>query len=177
MSKILTLLFTLIASAAVIWYLLLMGQSSTAAYDMKNPQTPTDSLLTGGQPSKGDLAKVQSKGYRTVINLRLPNEFDDFDEAAEVDALGMTYIEMPINMRGDLNAQSAIQFDKLLTELRGPIYAHCGTGDRVGALYALRAHHVQGKSAEEAIAIGKTAGLNRLEGMVRGMLGVSGSAH
>ena len=42
---------------------------------------------------------------------------------------------------------------------------HCASGNRVGALMALRASQ-NGASAEEAMAAGKAAGLTRLEPVV-----------
>ena len=50
---------------------------------------------------------------------------------------------------------------------------YCGSGNRVGALIALRAHLIEGIGAEEALALGKEAGLTRLEPKVREALSLS----
>ena len=39
----------------------------------------------------------------------------------------------------------------------------CGSSNRVGALLALRAHFVEGRSAAESLAFGKACGLSKLE--------------
>ena len=48
-----------------------------------------------------------------------------------------------------------------------PVIIHCASGNRVGALLALRANLIQGKSASEALAFGKAAGLTTLEDAVK----------
>ena len=58
----------------------------------------------------------------------------------------------------------------LSEEGEGKVLMHCGSGNRVGAMMALRARWVQGRSAEEALAIGRSSGLKGLEGDVRTLL-------
>jgi len=143
------------------------GDKPTVVYDLNNPQTPILGVMTGGQPSEDDLIKLHQQGYGTVINLRLPAEFDDFDEAELVEGLGMTYVSLPIDVRGGLTQANAAKLDQLVSESDGPALVHCGSGDRVGALYAINAFYQNGLSVEESITAGKAAGLNRLEGAVR----------
>ncbi len=50
----------------------------------------------------------------------------------------------------------------MLAGIEGPVLLHCRTGNRVGALLALRAS-MQGASDEEALEIGRKAGLGSLE--------------
>jgi protein tyrosine phosphatase (PTP) superfamily phosphohydrolase (DUF442 family) len=56
--------------------------------------------------------------------------------------------------------------DDVLQEIDGPVLLHCGSGNRVGAVLALR-HSLSGASEEEAIAFGNDAGLTKLEDVVR----------
>ncbi|MFC5577936.1 hypothetical protein ACFPOA_07935 [Lysobacter niabensis] len=58
-------------------------------------------------------------------------------------------------------------FDAMLREAKRPVLVHCASGNRVGAIVALRAAWMEGRSTEDAIAIGKTWGLKGLEGEVR----------
>lgn len=44
---------------------------------------------------------------------------------------------------------------------------HCGSGNRVGALFALRAFHDEGYDLESAMEKGGLAGLTKLEPYVR----------
>jgi protein tyrosine phosphatase (PTP) superfamily phosphohydrolase (DUF442 family) len=51
-----------------------------------------------------------------------------------------------------------------------PLIIHCKSGNRVGALFSLKAFYIDQKSAIESIKIGKKAGLTSLESAVQGML-------
>jgi protein tyrosine phosphatase (PTP) superfamily phosphohydrolase (DUF442 family) len=48
-----------------------------------------------------------------------------------------------------------------------PAVVHCGSGNRAGAILAMKAFHVDGLSAEEALALGRRAGLTKLEPVVK----------
>ena len=53
------------------------------------------------------------------------------------------------------------------TEEPVPVLLHCGSGNRVGALLALAAFHVDGRPADAALQYGLDSGLTRLEPVVR----------
>jgi protein tyrosine phosphatase (PTP) superfamily phosphohydrolase (DUF442 family) len=60
---------------------------------------------------------------------------------------------------------TAEKLDAILAEADGPVLVHCGSGNRVGALLALRAS-INGASDEEALELGRQAGLTRAEAVV-----------
>lgn len=131
---------------------------------------PSKNLLTGGQPSQADLVNLQMAGVTKVINLRSPNEEPSRDEKAEVEALGLTYVSLPINGAVDVTSENARKLDELLKG-NEKVFLHCASGNRVGALMAIRAHQIEGKSTDEALQIGRAAGLGSLEGKVKSVLG------
>lgn len=128
-------------------------------------------VLAGGQPTREELAALAEQGYSTVINMRMPEEDSTTSEVAE--ELGLRYISLPINGSDGLTEENAIAFAELLGEVEGPTVVHCGSGNRVGALYALKAFYVDGMSAEEALEVGREAGMTRLEGAVAEQLGAA----
>jgi uncharacterized protein (TIGR01244 family) len=138
-----------------------------------NGRVPIDNLLSGGQPTPEHLEQAARAGYRTVINLRDPSEPGFAWEEEKARALGMRYVALPVAGAGDLTRAKVEQLDTALgAALReGPVLLHCGSGNRNGALLALRAAWLQGLEPEEAIALGKAAGLTRLEPAVRDLLG------
>lgn len=135
---------------------------------LPNGQEPMPGVTTGGQPTREQLAEAAARGLETVINLRGEGESDI--GRADVEALGMTYVALPIAGTEDLTAANAAALDAALAEAEGPVMVHCGSGNRVGAMFALRAHFVEGADPEEALALGKAAGLTRLEGATRDAL-------
>lgn len=129
---------------------------------------PHPELLIGGQPAPHELVAARDAGIGHVINARGDGEFDAWDESALVDALGMQYHRIPIARADDLNRATVAEFDRVLDRIDGEAaMLHCGTGNRIGALYALRAGRIEGQDAETAIEIGKAHGLAGLEEVVR----------
>ncbi len=81
----------------------------------------------------------------------------------------MQYVAFPVLGRDAISFETAAQLDALLEDVDGPVLLHCGSGNRVGALLALR-QSLKGATDEEALAFGKDAGMTRLEPRVREVL-------
>jgi protein tyrosine phosphatase (PTP) superfamily phosphohydrolase (DUF442 family) len=79
----------------------------------------------------------------------------------------MRYSNLPLRGAADLTRENTIAFDELMRTAQRPVLVHCSSANRVGAIAALRAAWVDGKSEEESIAIGKAWGLKGLEPDVR----------
>jgi uncharacterized protein (TIGR01244 family) len=118
--------------------------------------------VSAGQPDVAVLSTFAAAGYVAVIDLRTDKEDRGFDEPVTIKGLGMSYVSMPIDSETDINFEKAAELDKILSGFNGPVLVHCGSGDRVGALFALR-EKANGATNEEAIAAGITAGMTRLE--------------
>lgn len=129
--------------------------------------TPAAGIRSGGRITADDLPTLRAAGIRHVINLAPASETPGFDEAAAVQAAGMRYDPLPIAGAGDLDRAAVLAFDRLLQAADAPTLVHCGSGNRVGALVALRAAWLQGADEEAAVAEGRRWGLAGLEGEVR----------
>jgi len=141
---------------------------SIKAADIKADATSLEGhqLVSSGQPDAEVLAIVKEAGFTTVVDLRGMSEDRGMDESAEVAALGMKYISLPIAGGGDISFENAAELDKILAASDGPVLLHCASGNRVGALLALR-EKTAGATDEEALAIGKAGGMTRLEAIVK----------
>lgn len=118
------------------------------------------------QPDIETLRLAANAGITTIIDFRTAGEDRGMQEAAEVAKLGMTYMTMPVGGPDDMTMEKAAEFDQLLAAARGPALLHCSSGNRVGAMMALRAS-LHGASPDAAIAVGRQAGLTRSEEVVR----------
>ena len=127
---------------------------------------PKAGLHTGGQPTVEDLQRLKDEGVRTVIDLRGPQEARGYDEAGEAKALGLAYVTLPISGKDDINAENARALHALLQDREGGVLLHCASGNRVGALLALGAAQVDGLPVDEAVALGRAAGLKSLQPVV-----------
>jgi uncharacterized protein (TIGR01244 family) len=141
---------------------------------LPNARQPLADVVSGGQPSEAQLAEAAAAGYRTVINLRMPSEDGLPDEAARVAELGMEYVSLPIDGAEAITEDNARALSRSLETAERPVLLHCGSGNRVGALLALSAYYVDGRSADEALQYGLDSGLTRLEPLVRERLSTAG---
>ncbi|MEE2729804.1 MAG: sulfur transferase domain-containing protein [Pseudomonadota bacterium] len=131
--------------------------------NVPNLCTPQPDLLACGMPSEQDLQDAARKGIKTVINL-CPQEETPASESDQVAALGMHYVNIPIRGAQDLTRDAARQLAALMEDCNHhPLLVHCRSANRVGALVALKEYWCSGKSAEEALAMGRKAGLSKLE--------------
>jgi uncharacterized protein (TIGR01244 family) len=118
-----------------------------------------------GQPDEAVLAAASEAGFVAVVDLRTAAEERGFDEPAAGEALGMEYHSLEIAGAKGVTFDNARALDEILAGIDGPVLLHCQSGNRVGALTALRAS-MQGASDEAALAIGRGAGMTRLEAAV-----------
>ena len=133
---------------------------------------PRPGLLTGGQPAPGDWAALKARGVGTVVNLRPQSELAGRNEAAEVAAAGMAYVGIPVAGADAIDADNARRLWTLLKVSDAPVFVHCASGNRVGALLALGAAQSGGMPAGTALDFGRKAGLGSLEPVVRERLGL-----
>ncbi len=151
----------------------LVAGEPAPALGIINEKHPLLGVATGGQPSVEQLAAAKAAGYKTIVNLRPPAEFPELDEAAEAKKLGFEYVTIPVAGPADFTEANAAQVLALMRdESKQPILVHCASGNRVGALVAVGSQKVDGKGAEEALALGKEAGITTTEPAVRQILGL-----
>lgn len=132
-----------------------------------------ESWIGSGQPSEARVRELITAGAR-IISLRYPDE-DPFDEPAVVESLGGVFIRYPTQgMQYYEEAFREGMFDLYdeQHDLGGPVYLHCASSNRVGASWALYNALRRGVPAEEAIELGRAAGLTSLESLVRDVLGL-----
>jgi uncharacterized protein (TIGR01244 family) len=140
--------------------------------DLPNSRVPFDSTLTGGQPTFEQLKKASKTGFKAVINLRTDGELPAPEqESTWVEGLRMKYFHIPVAGAEGLTLANTKLFAEVLSKTENyPLIVHCKSGNRVGALFALKAFHIDGKSKEEALLIGESAGLTSLAPAVEKVL-------
>lgn len=146
--------------------------AAEAAVLLPEGRAPLPGVLTGGQPDAEQLAALAAAGFRTVVDLRRSGEpYPRREEEAALQALGLDYVSIPLGGPEDLTEANARALAAVLAgEEAYPVVIHCASGNRVGALLALKAAWVDGAPPEEALELGLAAGLTRLEPAVRKLL-------
>ena len=138
------------------------------ATQIKGLAMPRKGLLTAGQPTEAQFDQLAKLGVKRVINLRPATEPGTGWEEAKAQSLGLTFVRLPITGADGLTQDNARLLGQELTAAgEATAMVYCGSSNRVGALLALHAFFVEQKSAAEALAFGKAAGLKALEPQVK----------
>lgn len=139
----------------------------TAVPEVANARSPEPGIVSAGRLLPGDVARLRAAGIRHVIDLTPDAETPGFDAAAAVHAGGLGYDNLPLQGPPDLTRANVLAFDAMVRNAPRPLLVHCASGNRVGAMAALRAAWVQGATPADAIAVGRAWGLSGLEDAVR----------
>lgn len=94
-----------------------------------------DDIYLAGQPSEEGLQTAKAEDIRTVVSLRHANEMTDFDEPKAVEEAGLTYVHLPWNGEGELTDNVFQKARELFAWAERPMLMHCGSANRVGALW------------------------------------------
>ena len=124
-------------------------------------------VLLGGQPTDEQIRAAKDSGFATIITLRTSDEPGFDDERELVESLGMKWVSIPVHGKDGLTVENAEAF-AMATEGES-VLAHCASGNRIGALIAIKAK-LDGRTASEALGLGKKTGLTGLETAVKDML-------
>lgn len=135
---------------------------------------PLPGLYTAAQPAATDWAAIRARGIETVINLRAPEETPGRDEAAEVRAAGMHYLDIPVAPADGINADNARRLHAALAPNHGGgVLVHCASGNRAGALLALEQADFDGLTSQAALDLGRRAGVTKMEPVLKRALGIA----
>ena len=116
-------------------------------------------IFLAGQPAPEDIALMKKKGIKRVITLRTDGEVD-WDEAGRVKQAGIDFVQVPFRLPDSLTDEVFDKVRKLLKEPKmTPALLHCGSANRVGAVWL--AHRVldEGVPVDEAMKEARQVGL------------------
>jgi len=133
--------------------------AASAGAGIENFFRVSETVCTGGQPNAEQLAELTKEGVRTVVNLRQPDEYDAAAEAKEAKADGLGYISVPFDGHHPDDEAVARFLRALEDPAVFPIFIHCGSGNRVGAVWMIRRMIEDGWSAEDAEREARQLGL------------------
>ncbi|EMI57730.1 beta-lactamase hydrolase domain-containing protein [Rhodopirellula sallentina] len=128
---------------------------------MSNRMKFSDAATVGPQPREAELKSLAADNYQAVINLRTEGEDDQpmspAEEADVVRAHGMEYLHHPVSM--DAIDESLVDaFRRQYVALPKPVFVHCKSGKRAGAMMMMHTAAENGMSGEEALEKAKEMG-------------------
>jgi uncharacterized protein (TIGR01244 family) len=123
--------------------------------------TKVDAVVAcGGATDTAALEGLKNDGFKAVINLRQATEQGaNIDEnSARAKALGLNYIHIPFNGAAPVDKTVDDFLAAVANKANQPVYIHCGSASRVGAVWLVKRVLQDGwpvdKATEEARLIG-----------------------
>lgn len=120
---------------------------------MSNRMKFNEQLTVGPQPSLEEIQNLPDEGYRSVVNFRTDGEDEQpsaSEEQAKVDAAGMKYLHVPVAM-DSMDEGKVDAFRDQYKQLPTPVFAHCKSGKRAGAMMMMHTAVEQGMSGDQAL--------------------------
>ena len=124
--------------------------------------TRVDAVVAcGGATETSALEGLKADGFKSVINLRLASEqgANIEENQAKAKALGLNYFHLPLAG----NAPDPAVVDQFLgivsNKTNQPVYIHCGSANRVGAVWLVKRVMQDGWPVERATTEAKAIGL------------------
>lgn len=95
-------------------------------------------VATGGQPTPPQIVSLSREGFRAIINLREPSEYDAAAEEAAAKEQRLVYINIPVRA-SDPKPEQVESFLRTTSNPRiYPVFIHCASGNRVAAFWMIR---------------------------------------
>ncbi len=116
-------------------------------------------LAIAGQPSLEELQQWAQSGYRSIVNLRSPDEIGFLgDQQQKAELLGLQYLNLPTQLKA-INPDFVLQAIPQIAALPTPVLLHCDSGTRSSIIALIKIAVKQGINPEQAIQKAQELGL------------------
>jgi uncharacterized protein (TIGR01244 family) len=117
---------------------------------MSDLKQVSNDLSIAGQIASEQLLELASAGFKSVLNLRSPDEKDFLpEEQQQAEAAGLKYANIPLSPK-EANQQLTDEAIQAVENLPKPVLIHCAGGARAGGI-ALIAHALNESLTPEQI--------------------------
>ena len=119
-------------------------------------------IACGGATSAEAFSELKKRGFVSVVSLRREQEAGADIPGAKTAAAAarLKYIHIPIDSAAITDADVDAFLEAVTDPANQPAYIHCGSANRVGALWLIKRVVVDGwevpRATDEAVAIGLT---------------------
>lgn len=120
-----------------------------------------DGNYYAGIPTEEGLRTLAERGVTLVISLLTEEQQERmvaFDEPGMLAEMGVRFEQIPIST-AEYSSTQVDRFAELIADQDEPFLLHCGSSNRVGALWASYLNRHRGIEVDEAIEIGRSVGL------------------
>lgn len=113
-----------------------------------------EQVSVGPQPSKEEIKQLSQQGFRSVINFRTEGEDEQplspDAEGQQVRAEELEYLHIPVSMES-MRPELVDEFREKYATLPKPVFAHCKSGKRAGAMVMMHQAVEQGMTGEQTL--------------------------
>lgn len=141
---------------------LVLAAKGPQTYGVANATFPLPGVMAAGQPTGEQIQLLAEEGYRTVIDLRSPDEPRGFDEPDAAKQSGLAYVNIPVTP-ATLDRATIDRFFNALRKAERPVLLHCSNSNRVGGLLYAWLVLERKEPREKALAQARAAGLRSPE--------------
>lgn len=115
-------------------------------------------------PDESNIRKAASAGMKSLVNFQEASEkgLSPADEGRIAEAAGLNYLHHPVPPES-LDAEMVDDFRRSLDDLPQPVFLHCGSGKRAGAMTLMALAADKGWDGETALAEGRQRGIDLTE--------------
>lgn len=131
--------------------------SSSQLGETRNVHVAGD-LFLAGQFTEEDGTVLKKNGIRRVITLRTDGEVK-WDEKELIEQLGMEFVEVPFRSPDSLTDDVFDRVCVLLRDNSGKTLLHCGSANRVGAVWLAHRVLTEGVTLEKALPEARQIGM------------------
>ncbi|HLO84353.1 MAG TPA: sulfur transferase domain-containing protein [Nostocaceae cyanobacterium] len=122
-----------------------------------------ENLTTTGQVIPKQLEQAIQEGFKSVLNLRSPDELGFFkDEQKVAESLGLHYVNVPLKLE-HLDEEIITKILKTLEQLPKPVVMHCAAGMRSTGVALLNVAVEEGLTLEQTIVRARNLGFGFLD--------------
>ncbi|MBD2524627.1 sulfur transferase domain-containing protein [Nostoc sp. FACHB-133] len=127
---------------------------------MSNTKKVSEDLSAAGQPTPEELKQAAQEGFKSVLNLRSPDEPGFLsDEQQQAQAAGLQYANIPLKP-SEANQELTEAAIQEIENLPKPILIHCAAGARAGGIALIANAISEGLTYEEISQKAQELGLN-----------------
>ncbi|MBE8990920.1 beta-lactamase hydrolase domain-containing protein [Nostoc sp. LEGE 12450] len=127
---------------------------------MSNTKKVSEDLSAAGQPTPEELKQAAQEGFKSVLNLRSPDESGFLsDEQQQAQAAGLQYANIPLKP-SEANQELTEAAIQEIENLPKPILIHCAAGARAGGIALISNAISEGLTYEEISQKAQELGFN-----------------
>ncbi|MCW5316753.1 phosphatase [Nostoc sp. KVJ3] len=127
---------------------------------MSNTKKVSEDLSATGQPTPEELKQAAKEGFKSVLNLRSPDEAGFLsDEQQQAQAAGLQYANVPLKPSEPNQELTELAIQEI-ENLPKPILIHCAAGARAGGIALIANAISEGLTYDEISQKAQELGLN-----------------